>query len=538
MPTARLLAWLLAGLAPLAAAADERLPSFRELQAAGAVIGEIRVDTQDIFDLSDPQENKLFYRAANRLHVTTRPWVIRRLLLFKTGDRVSTAVIDETERLIRGWGTIYEVSIRPIAYHDGIVDIEVRTRDTWTLSVNAHVSRSGGANTGGFGIKESNLAGTGTTLAIDRSKDVERSGSHIQIAHQHLFDGWTTLALDRSSYTDGYRSSFDFERPFYSLDTRWAAGVSASKFEQTDSLYRNGEVIGKYRHTGRGAEAYAGWSPGRIGNWTQRITTGLSYSDNAYVPDPAQPPPVAIPPDRTLAGPYLRHEVIQDDYVQVVNRDLIQRPEYMAMGFHSVLQLGRSLASFGASEEPWLLSGSVSKGFGAGQGQILASAGFSAQYGSETGDVRSVGASARAFVPQNAGFLVYFAGSVDAVKTATAADELLLGGDNGMRGYPLRYQAGTRRAIFTAEERYYTDWYPLRLFRVGWALYVDVGRAWGGELPNTAPGWLSDVGFGMRILSARSSKGSVAHIDLAFPVNPSDPTIKRYQLVVMTGTTF
>ena len=538
MPTARLLAWLLAGLAPLAAGAEERVPSFQELQAAGAVIGEIRIDAQDIFDLSDPKENKLFYRAANRLHVTTRPWVIRRLLLFKPGDRVSTAVIDETERLIRGWGTIYDVSIRPIRYHDGVVDIEVRTRDTWTLSVNAHVSRSGGANTGGFGIKESNLAGTGTTLALDYSKDVDRSGSHVQIAHQHLFDGWTTLAVDRSSYTDGYRSALDFERPFYSLETRWAAGVSASKFQQTDSLYRNSDVIGKYRHTGRAAEAYAGWSPGRVGGWTQRVSAGVSYSDNAYVVDPSQPPPVAIPPDRTLAGPFLRHEVIQDDYLLVMNRDLIQRPEYMAMGFHSLLQVGRSLASFGASEEPWLVSGSVSKGFRAGEGQILASASFSAQYGSQTGDVRSAGVSARAFAPQAGARLLYLAASLSAVKAATAADEILLGGDNGLRGYPLRYQAGTRSAIFTVEERYYTDWYPLRLFRVGWAAYFDVGRAWDGELPNATPGWLSDVGLGMRILSARSSKGSVAHIDLAFPVHRTDRTLKRYQLVVVTGTTF
>ena len=59
--------------------------------------------------------------------------MIRNVLLFQTGDPVSQRVIDETERLIRQTTTVYEVSIRPTRYEDGVVDIEVRTRDTWTL---------------------------------------------------------------------------------------------------------------------------------------------------------------------------------------------------------------------------------------------------------------------------------------------------------------------------------------------------------------------------------------------------------------------
>lgn len=538
MPTARLLAWLLAGLAPLAAAAQDKLPSFDELQAAGARIGDIRIETGEIFDLADPKENNIFFRTANRLHVKTRPWVIRRLLLFKTGDRVNVAMIKETERIIRGWNIVYDIDIRPVRYENGVVDLEVRTRDTWTLEVNAHVSRSGGANTGGFGIKEANLAGTGTIIAFDRSKDVERTGSHVQLAHEHLFDGWTTMAFDRSDFSDGYSTAVKADRPFYSLDTHWAAGASATTFERTDPLYRNGEVIGKYRHNSTSGEAYGGWSPGRIGRWTQRISGGVNYADDSYVVDPSQPPPTAIPPDRTFAGPFLRHEVIEDDYLEVTNRELIQRPEFIAMGFHSTLQLGRSLASFGASEEPWIVSGSVSKGFRVGLGQVLASTAFSAQYGTQTGDVRTIGAATRYYQPQIGGFLLFFSAALDAVKPASAADELLLGGDNGVRGYPLRYQAGTKRAVFSVEERYYTSWYVLQLFRVGWAAYYDVGRAWDGELPNATPGWLANVGFGLRILSARASRGNVFHIDLAVPVHRTDPNIDPYQLVVMTGKTF
>lgn len=538
MPYARLLRRLLAGLFPFAAAAQTPLPSFDQLEAQGAVIGEIRVDAQDIFDLDDPHENNRVFRAANRLHVTTRPWLIRRMLLFKSGERLSHRVINETERVIRATASVYDVRIRPIRYENGVVDLEVRTRDTWTLEPNAKLSRSGGRTTGGFGIKEANLAGTGTTLEFEREKTVDRTGSHIRLGHEHLFDGWTTVLLDRASFNDGSSASAVLERPFYSLDTHWAAGARLSRFDRLDRLYNSGDEVGRYRHEQHAAQASAGWSPGRVGRWTHRFSGGLSYSSDRYAIDPSLPPPTRIPADRTLAGPFIGYELIEDDFLEIMNRELIQRPEYLRIGIHANVTVSRSLGAFGATDQPWAIGTSLTKGFRLGEAQLLASGQYSSSYGSGIGDVRSVGAGLRYFAPQSKALLLYAAASVNTVKTVTAADELLLGGDNGLRAYPLRYQSGTRRAVFTLEERYYTDWYPLRLFRVGWAAYYDLGRAWGGALPNATPGWLSNFGIGLRILSARASFGNVLHIDLAFPVHRTDPGLKARQISVMTAATF
>jgi outer membrane translocation and assembly module TamA len=114
----------------------------------------------------------------------------------------------------------------------------------------------------------------------------------------------------------------------------------------------------------------------------------------------------------------------------------------------------------------------------------------------------------------------------------------LLGGDNGLRGYPLRYQSGSRRALFTAEERFYTDVYLWRLFRVGGAAFVDVGRAWGGDNINTAnPGWLSNVGFGLRFVSVRSAFGNVLHMDIAMPLNTT-ADISKVQFLVKSKSSF
>ena len=48
-----------------------------EAEELSALIGEIYVDPQDIFDVNDPKENKVLFRAANRLHITTRESVVR-----------------------------------------------------------------------------------------------------------------------------------------------------------------------------------------------------------------------------------------------------------------------------------------------------------------------------------------------------------------------------------------------------------------------------------------------------------------------------
>src|SRR6266516_6486260 len=78
-----------------------RMPSLEEMEAAGAVIGEIRILPQNIFDLADPSENYLLYRLANILHIVTREKPVRDTLLFKSGEKLSVRLIEESERQLR-----------------------------------------------------------------------------------------------------------------------------------------------------------------------------------------------------------------------------------------------------------------------------------------------------------------------------------------------------------------------------------------------------------------------------------------------------
>ena len=123
-------------------------------------------------------------------------------------------------------------------------------------------------------------------------------------------------------------------------------------------------------------------------------------------------------------------------------------------------------------------------------------------------------------------------------KNLDIENPIYIGDDNGLRGYPLRYQTGDKSVLLTLEQRLFTDWYPFRLFRVGGAIFFDAGRTW-GSTPTSAEnlGWLRDVGVGLRISNSRSSVGRMLHIDLAFPLDgPSD--IGHIQLQIEAKRSF
>ncbi len=230
--------------------AAAKIPSFAELEAAGAVIGEVRIDNRDIFDLADEKENGILYRAANALHIQTRAAVIRRQLLFKPGERVSARLIEETERLMRSNRVFYDVSIVPAAYHEGVVDIEVRTRDTWTLEPGANASRAGGVNKTGWSVRDTNAFGTGVLIGANRSTDADRTTTLYRVSLPNAFDGWTAIDLSHSRLSDGQSNSMSVARPFYALDTRWSAGFSASTDTHIDYLFSNGAKVAQFERRG------------------------------------------------------------------------------------------------------------------------------------------------------------------------------------------------------------------------------------------------------------------------------------------------
>ena len=205
---------------------DEALPDVVELEASGAVIGAIRLDRQNVFDLSIKEENNRLYRLANRWHVLTREDVIRQQLLFRPGEPYSHRLIVESERLLRRNPYFYDASIRVERHADGVVDLVVSTRDVWTLVPGISVSRKGGENRARVSISEQNLMGTGAAIRLSFVDDVDRESTSFQVSDNNLGNTWWSLFARVADNSDGDSQLLILQQPFYALGTRSSKGVN------------------------------------------------------------------------------------------------------------------------------------------------------------------------------------------------------------------------------------------------------------------------------------------------------------------------
>ena len=107
-------------------------------------------------------------------------------------------------------------------------------------------------------------------------------------------------------------------------------------------------------------------------------------------------------------------------------------------------------------------------------------------------------------------------------KNLTADKQLVLGGETGLRGYPLNYQQGSRSALVNLEKRYYWEYDLLQLFKVGGALFFDAGKVTGKAQVNVDNSLLKNIGMGLRLAPSRANAGIVLHLDIAAPINKED----------------
>jgi outer membrane protein assembly factor BamA len=512
------------------------------------VIGNVAIDNENIFNLDDPKDDKALFRLADHLHVKTRASVIRHQLLFKSGDHYSRRMLDESERILRQEGYFYDAWIRAVRYHDGKVDVVVTTKDVWTLNPGFNFGRSGGANSSGVKLEDSNMLGTGADVSLSYSSNVDRTATQISFNDQHAFGTWTSVAANFANLSDGYQREFTVQRPFYAFDTRWAAGVYGIHDLQTDSLWDRGQIIDQFQDMHQGAQVYVGLSQGLRDGWVHRWSTGITYDEHRFAPLPSflDTHPISsdphfvyvLPQDRRFLYPWVQYDLIQDDYLRLFNHDQIGRTEDFYVGTAASVRAGFASSSFGSSSTAILFQSSATRGFRRGRSTLLLYGDFSGRLSEGKLYNGIADASIRYYVEQSKNWLFFTTFLGTKGWRLDLDNQILLGGDNGLRGYPLRYQNGTGRVLWTVEQRYFTDWYPFRLFRVGGAVFFDAGRTWGtAPLGQPSLGLLKDAGFGLRFGNARSGLGNVVHVDLAFPFEATG-NISRVQFLIQTEAHF
>ncbi len=211
--------------------------SYKKYQ--GKIVRKIVIETLDPFgysvtDLSQrPGSNKLD-KIGNSVHLKTKEFTIRHLLLFKKNKPLDSLLVRDSERLIRAQRYVRRVIIRPVevATSRDSVDILIRELDSWSLIPNGSASSSGTS----IRLTERNFFGLGHQFENDFDKRFN-TGETSYLARYtvpNIFNSYINGTVTYQIWK-AYNSlkSVGVERQFFSAYTQWAGGAYyESRFER------------------------------------------------------------------------------------------------------------------------------------------------------------------------------------------------------------------------------------------------------------------------------------------------------------------
>ena len=213
----------------------------------GKIIRHIEITTYDPLGFDEQDSTRLpnhWEVLGNRFHNKTKEKIVRRLLLFKVYTPLDSIKMKETARVLRSQYHIRRVYIQPKTTHStDSVDVKVNVLDSWSLYADA----MGSFNEGTMRVFERNFLGLGHQLSGRYSQEIRGKGRPSFGMDYEIPNLYATTLNTSAGYSLNfdkyYYQYWELTRPYYSLYSRWAAGVHLYQrtFEEglpkEDSIY-------------------------------------------------------------------------------------------------------------------------------------------------------------------------------------------------------------------------------------------------------------------------------------------------------------
>jgi len=497
----------------------------------GKRIRTINFKTLSIFDKDDPDENNRLYLLFNKLHINTRPSVIRTQLLFREGDKLDVDKVYESERILRTRKYLTNAYIVPEVICADQIDITVVTQDSWALEPQVSLSHKSADTQTGFAIADGNILGTGTSFTVGYSENEARNLVSYDFSNPHIFNSQISSRLYYADTSDGRNTLVDIAHPFYSLNTPWATGFYTEDLTLDDIIYSNDEQINSYKHKSRFDQFFIGKATEITDQYTQRWLLGISNDEDEFYPN--EETLLAIPHERKEVYPWVEYQFLQNQFAVFKNVNQIQRPEDIGLGHNLTFRVGYAGTEFENPDDIIRYIGNYSFTDQIGD-QHIVEAGVTLD-GRNHSRIKNFNSSIYGVrfaynYFQDAKNRWYTSVRFDKGDDLSQYEELTLGDLTGMRGYPTDFQRGNERYLFTLERRYFSDIHLFNLVRMGAVAFFDAGKTWGVDSYGYSP-LLTDVGFGLRFSSTKVRIGNVIHVDVATPTSAKSG-ISRYQVTV------
>lgn len=261
----------------------------------GKIIRTISIETLDPFGYSIRDESRVprrgIDRFGNAIHVKTKVFTIRNLVLFKKNERCDSLLLKETERLIRSQRYIREVVVVPVpvATASDSVDIKIRVLDSWTLIPNGSLS----GNQSSVKLTERNILGFGHQISgeIENKFTPKEQAIFAQYSVSNIKNSFVRLDLDYSNeYNNDSRRSLAINRPFYSVVAKNAGGIQFENRRITEFFPVADTLIGvptKYEYVDYWyGHAFKINGENTFDQKTTNLILAYSYNRKAFLLDP------------------------------------------------------------------------------------------------------------------------------------------------------------------------------------------------------------------------------------------------------------
>ncbi len=477
-------------------------------------IGVIEVSGREVFD---ERGGGLFapHRIANRLHVRTRDHIIRRELLFETGDLLDRELIDQTERNLRGLWFLRDARVETVEVDDDRdgrperVDVFVTTWDRWSLAPRLDFSQVQNRTIWELGASEKNFLGFGKSITVSHRQNLDRVTDRVRYQDPQLLGSNVGLAASIANLSDGHERLLTIDRGYLSLRDPWAFSGGVVSIARTEPIVEHGVEIERLPLHGEFVDLELG----------RALLRGASHAVRMHGAYRAHE--VQVGGDlREYAGPEVGLRSVTHRFVRLTHVNQFERTEDFNLGTESHAVLRLSTPAFGGQEAVFVSAGHR-QGLRFRDGHfVILGVGFDGRH--EQGGWRNTVAAVNARYLQKHSSRTAFVGKLDYAHGHDFDPEvqLRLGAETGLRGYPVRQFTGTRSLLLTAEERVFFADDVWQLFSFGVAGFVDSGFVWPAGRAVDLGDLRTGIGVSLLVGSHRLASRGGIRFDLGYALDP------------------